>query len=344
VLRLPPIELRRPAGLAEAAAILAGEGERARAVAGGTDLWPNLKRRHQRAEVVVSLMGIDGLAAIDAASPEARLGATARLSALLADPALVARFPALARALASISSPALRNMGTLGGNLCLDTRCTYYNQSEEWRRAIGYCLKERGETCWVATRSPRCWAQAAADSVPALCALGARVRLRGPGGERVVALETLYRDDGIDYLAKRPEELLVEVLVPKLADAEHCRATFWKLRRRGTIDFAVLSVAAAIWTAPGGTVERAALVLGAVGSAPLRVGAAEALLAGARLDEERIEEAARLAHRASRPMDNTDLVPAWRGKMVERYTRAALRELAGLPPGVAPPAHWVPAA
>src|SRR4029079_6895286 len=168
-----------------------------------------------------------------------------------------------------ISSPPLRHMGTLGGNLCLDTRCTYYDQTEEWRRSIGYCLKEEGTVCWVAPGSERCLAHAASDSAPMLSALGARVTLVSQAGERAIPVEALYRDDGIRYLAKRPDEILTGVLLPKESDALACRSSFWKLRRRGSIDFAVLSAAAAVWTAPTGEVLKARIYLGAVASAPL---------------------------------------------------------------------------
>jgi 4-hydroxybenzoyl-CoA reductase subunit beta len=338
VLRLPPIDLRAPRTLTEAAGILAGEGPDARAVAGGTDLWPNMKRRHQHARTVVSLMGIEALRGLDA-DDGLRVGATARLSEIVRDAAVRERYPAFARAVASISSPPLRNMGTLGGNLCVDTRCTYYNQTEEWRRAIDYCLKEAGEICWVATKSPRCWAHSASDAAPILCALDARVRLASNGGERIVPLADLYRDDGIDYLSKRPDEILVDVRLPSESDARHCRSSFWKLRRRGSIDFSVFSAACAVWTDARGNVERAALYLGAVASSPLRVADAEAVLTGAPLGAQRIDAAAHLAHKAATPMDNTDFAPAWRGKMVEAYTRAALRQLAGLPAGIAAPHH-----
>jgi len=339
MLRLPPFDFRAPRRLAEAAAILAGEGDGARVVAGGTDLWPNMKRRHQHATTVVSLMGIPELTAVDDGGGELRLGATATLAQVAASDAVRRRYPALACAVRSISSPPLRNMGTLGGNLCLDTRCTYYNQTEPWRRAIDFCMKEAGTVCWVAPSSPRCWAHAASDAAPMLCALGARVLLRAHDGERVVPLEELYRDDGIDYLNKRREEILCAVLLPAEAAAEHCAGSFWKLRRRGAIDFAVVSAAAAAWFDAGGAVERLRLVLGAVASRPLRVVAAEELLAGRRLDEEAVAEAARLARKAATPMDNTDFQAQWRGLMVERYAAAALRQAAGLEPGIRPPHH-----
>ncbi len=339
MLRLPPVEFRRAASAREAAAILADLGGDARVVAGGTDLWPNMKRRHQRAETIVSLMGIDALRGVQAGADGVRVGATTTLAAMLRDVTLRGAYPALARAVASISSPPLRNMGTLGGNLCVDTRCTYYNQTEEWRRSIDYCLKEAGQVCWVATKSPRCWAHSASDTAPILCALGASVRLVAPDGERVVPVVDLYRDDGIDYLAKRPEEIVSDVFLPAQADVRHCRAAFWKLRRRGTIDFSVLCVAAAVWFRADGHVERAAVYLGAVGCRPLAVAGVDAELTGHRLDDVNIAAVCRLAHRAARPMDNTDFAPSWRGRMVEQYTDAALREVAGLPVPRAAPRH-----
>ncbi len=157
MLRLPAFRLHQPPSLAEAAAILAGEADAARVVAGGTDLWPNLKRRHQKANHVVALNRIAGLRGVHA-NGEMRLGAMETLTDLERHPALVERYPALARAIGWISSPLLRNMGTIGGNVCLDTRCTYYNQNEEWRQAISCCMKAEGKVCWVAPSSPRCWA------------------------------------------------------------------------------------------------------------------------------------------------------------------------------------------
>jgi len=329
VLRLPPVNFRAPEHLAE---VFAGLQEAdVRIVAGGTDLWPNMKRRHQQAGTVLSLMSLPELAHIEQRNGETSLGATATLSELLHHDAVRRRFPAFARAVASISSPPLRNMGTLGGNLCVDTRCTYYNQTEEWRRSIDYCMKEQGTICWVATKSPRCWAHSASDTAPILCALGARVKLQSAAGERVIPVADLFRDDGIEYLGKRADEVLTAVLLPVEADVEHCRSAFWKLRRRGSIDFSVLSVAVAVWTDKNHAVTRAAVYLGAVGSSPVAVPDVESLLVGNPLGEDLITEIAQRARKAATPMDNTDLVPAWRGKMAEHYTRAALGEVAGLP-------------
>ncbi|HXU30531.1 MAG TPA: FAD binding domain-containing protein [Thermoanaerobaculia bacterium] len=346
MLRLPAFDYIAPKSIEEAAAVLAGEGTAeaaqegrenpVRLVAGGTDLWPNMKRRHQSAKTVVSLMEIPGLSAIQAEDPkgEIRIGATALLSDIESHPQIRARYPAFAEAVESISSPPLRNMGTIGGNLCLDTRCTYYNQTEDWRRGIDYCLKEKGKTCWVATSSPKCLAHTASDAAPMLQALGARVRLvsrEGAGGggngtsERTIPIGELYRNDGIDYLTKRPEEILTEILLPGEADTEHCRSAFWKLRRRGSIDFAVLSAAVAVWTDRGGVVTKANIVLGAVASAPSAAEEAGAALVGRKLTEESIAEAAGLARRVATPFDNTDFQAQWRGGMVAGWVVETLR-------------------
>lgn len=333
MLRLPRFDYRRPATLAEAARILAGEGAaegRARPVAGGTDLWPNMKRRHQKADVVVALTAIPGLDAIHA-NGSVTLGATATLSSVAWHPAVRERYPALARAVESISSPPLRNMGTIGGNVCVDTRCTYYNQTEEWRRSIDYCMKAEGTICWVAPSSPRCWAHSASDAAPMLAALDARVRLVSAEGEREVPVAALYRDDGIDYLAKRSDELVAAIELPPDSAAPACRQSFWKLRRRGSIDFAVLSAAAAIWTDADGTVTAARVYLGAVGSQPVEAEESARALIGRPLTAEAAAEAARLARKPATPMDNTDFQAQWRGAMVVQYVEAALRECAGLP-------------
>lgn len=337
MLRLPSFRFLQPTSLAEVATILAGE-ENVRVVAGGTDLWPNMKRRHQKAETVVSLMRLPEIRGIHA-NGELRLGATTILSEIEADPRVRERWPALATAVASISSPPLRNMGTIGGNVCVDTRCTYYNQTEDWRRSIDYCMKAEGKICWVATSSPRCLAHTASDSAPMLCALGAGVRLLSKEGERVIPIEGLYHDDGIRYLAKRPDEIVTDVYVPGTADASHCRSAFWKLRRRGSIDFAVLSAAVALWTDPAGIVTNARIYLGAVGSYPVQATESMQLLIGKPLTPEIIAEAARLARKPAYPMDNTDFQAQWRGTMVVKYTEAALRDAAGLPVERLAPKH-----
>ncbi len=253
------------------------------------------------------------------------LGAGLLLSDVEHDPRVRAAYPGLAHAVSEISTPPLRNMGTIGGNLLLDTRCNYYDQNYEWRQAIDFCMKKDGTICWVAPGSPKCLAVQSADTVPVLIAMGARAVLVSREGEREIAVEDLYRNDGIDYVTKRPDELLTEVLLPK---PNGWRASYRKLRRRGAFDFPVLSVGAAVWR-EGATVTSARLVLGGVASAPLRLPAAEAVLTGRVLDEASISEAAAAAAGPSRPMDNTDFSFLWRKEMTKEFVARALRDLAG---------------
>jgi 4-hydroxybenzoyl-CoA reductase subunit beta len=218
-------------------------------------------------------------------------------------------------------------MGTLGGNVCVDTRCNYYNQSYEWRRAIGFCMKKDGDICLVAPGSARCWAVSSSDTAPVLWALGAEATLVGPSGERRVPVASLFRDDGIEYLGKAPGEILTELRLPPV---DGWRATYWKLRRRGAFDFPVLGVAAAV-RLDGGVCRDARIVLGAVASTPREVPEAARVLVGQRLEPEVIARAAEAAARPAKPLDNTDLVYHYRKRMTRVYVARALRELAGLP-------------
>jgi 4-hydroxybenzoyl-CoA reductase subunit beta len=230
------------------------------------------------------------------------------------------------QAAAQVATPHLRNMGTIGGNLCLDTRCNYYDQSYEWRKAIDFCMKKDGQICWVATSSPKCLAVSSTDTAPALCALGASVTLVSASGAREITLTDLYRNDGIHYLARRPDEILTMVHVPNLSG---WRSTYWKLRRRGSFDFPVLSVAAAAEIAADGVVHMARIVIGAVASRPIEVVEAGGLLAGRRLDDETIAMAADRAAQPARPMDNTDFTLHWRKRVTRDFVSYALRELRG---------------
>jgi 4-hydroxybenzoyl-CoA reductase subunit beta len=241
----------------------------------------------------------------------------------------------LARAAGLISNPQIRYMGTVGGNLLVDTRCNYYNMPYWWRRSINFCMKKDGDVCWVAPGGTRCWAISSSDLAPVAIALEADVRLVSVRGERVIPARDLYRDDGIAYLGKAPDEVLVDVVFPP---ADGIRATYWKLRRRGAIDFPILGVAAAIRTDPDGTCTYARIVLGAVAPMPLRAGAAEQVLVGNRLTPEIVEAAAQAAFKPAKPLDNTDLTLYYRKQMTRVYVARALKELAGLP-AEEPPAH-----
>jgi len=323
-MRLPWFKYRAPKNVAEAARILAGEGKEAMLIAGGTDLLPNMKRRQQTPATLVSLRQVEGLKKV-ANGRGLTLGAGLTLSEVVALPQLRDDYRALYQAAAQVASPQLRNMGTLGGNLCLDTRCLYYNQNEDWRRAIDFCMKRDGETCWVATASKRCLAVSSSDTAPALISLGAKVRLVSAEGEREVALNDLYQNDGIEYLVRRPDEILTAVALPEQAG---WKSSYWKLRRRGSFDFPILGVAAAVRTAADGTVEDARIVLGAVSSQPLLTEAGGRLVGG-KLTDEAIAAAGKIATSAAKPMDNTDLDLYWRKDVVSSFVAYALKEIRG---------------
>jgi 4-hydroxybenzoyl-CoA reductase subunit beta len=218
-------------------------------------------------------------------------------------------------------------MGTVGGNLCLDTRCTYYDQSYHWRKSIDFCMKKDGAICWVAPGSPRCWAVSSSDTAPVTVALRAKFRLVSARGERLVDAADFFRDDGILYLTRRPDEILAEALLPPM---EGWRTVYLKLRRRGSFDFPILGVAAAV-RRTNGAIEDARLVLGAVGSSPVDVSAAARPLLGAVPTPEAIEAVAASAYKSARPLDNTDLNYAWRKKMARVYVKRALAQVAGVP-------------
>jgi 4-hydroxybenzoyl-CoA reductase subunit beta len=326
MMRLPHFRFHAPQTVREAADLLASSAPGdAMLVAGGTDLVPNMKRRQQVPRALIGLRRVRELQSIRE-DDGLTIGAGVTLTELVRDDRIRRAYTGLWQAAAQVATPHLRNMGTVGGNLCLDTRCNYYDQNYEWRKAIDFCMKKDGETCWVATSSPRCLAVSSTDTAPALLALGARVTLTAAAGARQIALADLYRNDGIHYLSRRPTEILTAIHVPGL---DGWRSTYWKLRRRGSFDFPVLSVAAAVKMRADGTVEVARLVLGAVASRPLETPDAAAALLGRRLTDDVIAEAAELAARPARPMDNTDFTLVWRKRVTRDFVAYALREIRG---------------
>jgi 4-hydroxybenzoyl-CoA reductase subunit beta len=323
VLRLPKFKYIAPKTAKEAAKILREEGSDAMALAGGTDLFPNMKRRQQTPKTVVALRNVEDLHACEFQGAHYRIGSMWTLSKVAEHPAMRKSAASLRMAASQVATPQIQNMGTLGGNLCLDTRCNYYDQSYEWRKSIDFCMKKDGGVCWVAPSSPRCWAVSSTDTAPALMALGAQVALVSAEGERSIPVSELYADDGIHYLTKRLDELLTNVTIP---DVSNWKSTYWKLRRRGSFDFPVLSVAAAVQMKKN-VVEDVRLVLGAVASHPILVQEATTILKGRELTDDLIAETAASAQKASTPMDNTDFLLSWRKKMVGVYVTGALREL-----------------
>jgi len=325
MLRLPEFTYRRPQNAREAATILAGEGPAAMLVAGGTDLWPKMKRRQMEPRVVVGLRHLAELRGVTG-SPGAglTLGPNLTLRELERHPLLLEKYPSVAEAARSISSPPLKTMGTLGGNLCVDTRCFYYDQTHEWRQSIHFCLKKDGDTCWVAPGSRRCWAVSSTDLAPVMLALNARIHLLSKDGERTIEAGQMYNNDGIAYLSKRPNEIVTAVDLPAINGDV---TSFRKLRRRGSIDFPILNVA--VWlrlTRDRRTIEAARIAIGGITSSPfLSLPAANALV-GCELTPDVIAAAAVAARLDSRPLDNTDLDFSWRRSMVEVWVRRALEQ------------------
>jgi 4-hydroxybenzoyl-CoA reductase subunit beta len=331
MLRLPPFQLLKPASLQEACRVLSDLGPEAAPLAGGTDLLPKMKRRQVQPTYLVSLRGLRELRfASGTAGSGLVLGAGLTLGEVADQPAVRAAYRALAEAVAACSNPILHRMGTLGGNLCVDTRCTYYDQTEHWRQALGWCMKAPGGRnpddvpCRVAPGGGRCWAVSASDAAPALIALGAKLRLVGARGERTIPLEALYRDDGIRYLDKSHDEVVAEVLLPP---ADGWRSTYRKVRRRGVLDFAALGVAAAVQLDSDGTVRACRLVLGGVASRPLVLEEAASLLVGRRLEPELLERVGEAVYSAVHPMDNTDFTVLYRRRVAPVHVRRALAEL-----------------
>jgi 4-hydroxybenzoyl-CoA reductase subunit beta len=326
MLRLPPFRYLAPDSLEQATQMLAQEGDQAMLVAGGTDLYPNMKRRQFTPPVLIGLRSIAALRNISGSPDQGmHVGAGVTLTTLAEHPVFLEYYSALATAAGSVSTPQLRNMGTMGGNLLLDTRCNYYNQTEFWRQSIGYCMKKDGDICLVAPGSPRCWAISSADTAPVLVSLDAHARLVSVRGERVLPVGELFRDDGIDPYTRAWDEILSEIILPP---ANGWRSVYLKLRRRGSFDFPILGVAVALHFTNDGTVDGARITLGAVASHPVEATNAAKLLIGQRLTPEIITEVAMLAAKGAKPLDNADMTINYRKQVTPIYIRRALTSLA----------------
>lgn len=324
MMRLPRFRYRAPQTIEDAAAWLADNPADTMLLAGGTDVLPNMKRRQQTPATLIGLRGIRELAEVRNGDGMT-IGAGVTLANLIANPVVRAAYPGLWQAAAQIATPHLRNMGTIGGNLCLDTRCTYYDQTHEWRKSIDFCMKKDGRICWVATSSPKCLAVSSTDTAPMLQALGASVTLVSAVGERTLPIGELFANDGMNYLTRRPDEILTTVVVPATAG---WRSSYWKLRRRGSFDFPVAAAAVAA-KLDGPDVVDVRIVLGAVGSRPMESDRAATMLRGQPLTSQRIAEAAIVAAEIAKPMDNTDFELVWRKAMVRTLVTHALHEIRG---------------
>ena len=332
MLRLPEFNYLRPKSLKEATKVLANLGSDAMVVAGGTDIYPKMKRGQFTPHHLVSLRNLSELRGIRQDKDGFWIGAGETLTAVSSHRLIAKHFPALAHAAESVSTPQLRNMGTIGGNVLVDTRCNYYDQTFFWRQAVGFCMKKDGDICLVAPGSAKCLAIASSDTAPVLLSFGAEAVLVSKQGERRIKLEELYIDDGIHFLGKHQDEALKAVLIPQQALGH--RNVYLKLRRRGSFDFPILGVAATMDIDERGECRDARVVLTAVASAPKVIPEATTLLQGNRVTKELIDAVADAAAKSAHPLDNADLDYWYRKRMAKVYTQRALAHLAGLGNGI----------
>ena len=319
---MPELTLARPETVEEAVRLRAEDG--AKYLAGGTDMVVNIRRGIESPAALVDLTGIGELTRIEAGPEGVDIGAAVPLAGLAAHEIVRRDYRAVAEAAREVAGPTHRNYGTVGGNLCLDTRCLYYNQSEWWRRSNDYCLKHRGEICHVAPGGRRCFAAFSGDLAPAALVLGAQVTLASAAGRRRVALEALYRDDGMDHLALEDGELVVALHLPGASAG--LASGYRKARIRGSIDFPLAGVAAAL-RMEGGRVAALEVALTAVNPLPRRLRGTEKFVGGA-LDDDALDRLREAARSQAKPMRTTTVQPWYRRRVVGALARRLLAELA----------------
>lgn len=327
MLRLPPFSYKPARSVSQAVALLAQHGADALPVSGGTDLYANMKQRLFTPKVLVGLRPIRELHFITYdAMTGLEIGALTTLRAIAESEILLASYPALAQAAALISTPQLRTMGTIGGNVCLETRCNYYNQNLDWRKAAGYCMKKDGNTCRVAISSPKCLAVNSSDLAPVLQAFDASIHLAGATGERAIKVTDFYRDDGMAAWAKQPGEIVTKITVPPASP--QTRSAYRKLRLRDSFDFPILGVAVVVRLDGEGLCQDARVILNAVAPRPLDVPEAACCLIGTHLDAATLAVAADAAYKIGKPLDNASTTIPYRKRMLRVFTRRALEDVA----------------
>jgi 4-hydroxybenzoyl-CoA reductase subunit beta len=296
-------------------------------VSGGTDLYANMKQRLFTPKVLIGLRPLTTLRFIRYNERDGlEIGALTTLTDIAESDVVRKHYRALAEAAAVISTPQLRNMGTIGGNVCLDTRCNYYNQNLDWRQAIGYCMKKDGEICRVAPKSRVCVAVNSSDTAPVLQAFGARLRLVGPRGERDVPIADFFLNDGIRAWAKQPDEIITMVNIPP--SKAMTRSVYRKLRLRNSFDFPILGVAAVLEMTDVGTCSGARVVLNAVAPKPMEAPLAAAALVGTDLNPAALDAAAEAAYTVGKPLDNTSGSIPYRKRMLRVFARRAFEACA----------------
>ena len=318
---MPKFRVTRPSELAEAIAARRDHADSA-FIAGGTDLIVNIRHGIDSPALLIDLSGIAELAGLEAGAGGLRIGAGVTIAALGSFPAIIERYGALAEAALAIAGPGHRNMGTVGGNLCLDTRCLYYNQSEWWRQANGFCLKHRGDICHVAPQGKRCHAAFTGDLAPALLALAAEVEIDGPQGRRRTPLSQFYVEDGRAHLSLGADEIVVAVHVPPGPP----RSAYAKVRTRGAIDYPLAGVAVAL-AMNDGAVETLRIGLTGTNSRPFIVTGTDSLLGG-RIDETTLQQIDRLVQKQVQPMRTTIASAHYRRLAAAALARRLVTKLA----------------
>lgn len=326
MLRLPAFEYHRPSTVDEALSLLREHGADARFVAGGTDLIPNMKHRLFEPGHLVALSSIDALHGIRVDDGILDIGAGETLSGVACHAGVRHHAPALAEAARHVAGPQIRNRGTLGGNLCLDTRCTYYNQTEFWRSALGFCLKKDGEVCHVTRVGRKCVAAHSADTPPVLMVLDAEVVIEGLQGSRTLPVRDLFVADGIHNTRLERGDLVTRIRIPVRAETV---CVYRKLRQRKAVDFPLLTVALAAERMPDGGVSNVRGVVTGLGSRPRELTGWSDIFDGGHLDDDAIEALAQRAFAQCHPLENAIVDPAWRRAMVPVEVRRALVELRG---------------
>jgi 4-hydroxybenzoyl-CoA reductase subunit beta len=302
--------------------LLASHHGNIRVLAGGTDLIPSMRQKLFEPEYVLDLRGIRELCGIrPQADGTVEIGALTTLRAIERSTYLRQHFPVLTEAASTVASPVLRNMGTLGGNICLDTRCLWYNQSLAWRKGCGFCIKKDGDLCHVAPGGKKCWAAFSGDTPPALLCLNAQIEIVDAKGSRRVPLHDFYTGDGVTYRKLLPTELVTRVFLP--AESADCHGIYRKLRVRGSIDYPLAGVAVLLKRS-NGHVADARIGLTAVNPAPVLVKGITELLRGKIVDEALAEAAGDIAARTAKPLTTSALTPEYRREMIRVFTKRAV--------------------
>ncbi len=327
MLRLPKFQLEEPTDIAGAVALMTEYGEDAMVVAGGTDLWPNMKHGLFEPKVVVALNRVEEMHGIEALTDGGvRIGATTTLAEMAASEIVQERAPALAHAASLVAGPQLRTMGTAGGNVMLDTRCQWYNQTHFWRKSLGYCLKKDGSVCHVVAGGRKCVAAASNDTAPALMSLNASATFAGADGMREVKIDEMWKADGIWNKQPGRSEILTSIVIP--AQAQGHRGTYGKLRDRGSIDYPLFGCAVRLDADEAGVIQDADVVCVALVARPLRIKKVADTLRGQTIGTEEfaaaVQEVADFAHAQAKPMDNIPGESLYRRQMVPVYVRRTL--------------------